>query len=91
MESPEGTYYYHKGSKVSRWEKPEKTVTSKDTDTERSADIAFKVRLTILVISIYCMCLIFSTGLGSEGTNGIRESGCSRKANGTRPHKGIIV
>jgi hypothetical protein len=47
VESPEGTYYYHKKTRVSRWDKPARAVTealnSRLQDSERSADSAFKV------------------------------------------------
>lgn len=47
VDSPEGTYYYHKKTRVSRWDKPDDAVTaalnSRLQDTERSADSAFQV------------------------------------------------
>ena len=48
VESPEGTYYYHKKTRVSRWDKPDKVVAvamnSRIENTEKSADSAFKMR-----------------------------------------------
>lgn len=47
VESPEGTYYYHKKTRVSRWDKPDDAVSAamktRVEDAERSADSAFKV------------------------------------------------
>lgn len=49
VDSPEGTYYYHKKTRVSRWDKPDRSVSAavnnRIQDTERTADSAFQVKV----------------------------------------------
>lgn len=56
VNSPEGTYYYHKKTRVSRWDKPDEfavaAVASRVEEMERTADLAFQVFTCKLVVFI---------------------------------------